>query len=192
MSPAPEDHRARLGAFLPLLARTTACEPLPGARACGALGLDPRHAGALQIFYSALVPLRWYKRLLGQGLDGRLRGAVAVHRPRDARTPLTTPVDFLPAENLVLHALAAKPADDSAWVAQGQAWLAALAALAPALAEGGPLAAFAPHGEALAAMATALVAGDPELPALAERYVTLEAGEARFALPAALLGRPLP
>jgi len=192
VSPAPEDHRARLGAFLPLLARTTACEPLPGARACGALGLDPRHAGALQIFYSALVPLRWYKRLLGQGLDGRLRGAVAVPRPRDARTPLTTPVDFLPAENLVLHALAAKPADDSAWVAQGQAWLAALAALAPALAEGGPLAAFAPHGEALAAMATALVAGDPELPALAERYVTLEAGEARFALPAALLGRPLP
>jgi hypothetical protein len=37
-----------------------------------------------------------------------------------------------------------------------------------------------------------LVAEDPELPALAERYLTLEAGEARFALPAALLGRPLP
>lgn len=190
--PAPEDHRARLGAFLPLLARTTACEPLPGARACGALGLDPRHAGVLQIFYSALVPLRWYKRLLGQGLDGRLRGAVAVPRPRDARTPLTTPVDFLPAENLVLHALAAKPADDPAWVAQGRAWRAALKDLAPALAEGGPLAVFAPHGEALSALASALVAGDPELLALAERYVTLEAGEARFALPAALLGRPLP
>ncbi|MGA1217270.1 MAG: family 20 glycosylhydrolase [Pseudomonadales bacterium] len=190
--PAPEDHRARLGAFLPLLSRTTACEPLPGARACCALGLDPRHAGALRTFYAALVPLRWYKRLLGQGLDGRLRGAVAVPRPRDARTPLTTPVDFLPAENLVLHALAAKPAHDSAWVAQGRAWRAALKELAPALAEGGSLAVFAPHGEALAALASALVAGDPELPALAERYVTLEAGEARFALPAALLGRPLP
>jgi hexosaminidase len=190
--PAPEDHRARLGAFLPMLSRTTACEPLPGARACGALGLDPRHAGALRTFYAALVPLRWYKRLLGQGLDGRLRGAVAVPRPRDARTPLTTPVDFLPAESLVLRALGTKPTDDPAWVAQGRAWGAALKVLAPALAEGGPLAAFAPHGEALSALATALVAGDPELPALAERYLTLEAGEARFALPAALLGRPLP
>lgn len=191
-SPAPKDHRERLGAFLSLLARTTACEPLPGARACGALGLDPRFAGALRIFYSALVPLRWYKRLLGQGLDGRLRGAVAVPRPRDARTPLTTPVDFLPAENLVLHALAAKPLDDPAWVAQGRAWRAALKELAPALAVGGPLEVFGPHGEALSALASALVAGDPELLALAERYVTLEAGEARFALPAALLGRPLP
>lgn len=190
--PAPEDHRARLGAFLPMLSRTTACEPLPGARACGALGLDPRHAGALRTFYAALVPLRWYKRLLGQGLDGRLRGAVAVPRPRDARTPLTTPVDFLPAESLVLRALGTKPTDDPAWVAQGRAWGAALKVLAPALAEGGPLAAFAPHGEALSALATALVAGDPELPALAERYLKLEAGEARFALPAALLGRPLP
>lgn len=191
-SPAPKDHRERLGAFLSLLARTTACEPLPGARACGALGLDPRLAGALRIFYSALVPLRWYKRLLGQGLDGRLRGAVAVPRPRDARTPLTTPVDFLPAENLVLHALAAKPAGDPAWVAQGRAWRAALKELAPALAVGGPLEVLGPHGEALSALASALVAGDPELLALAERYVTLEAGEARFALPAALLGRPLP
>ena len=188
----PEDHRARLGAFLSLLSRTTACEPLPGARACGALGLDPRHAAALQTFYAALVPLRWYKRLLGQGLDGRLRGAVAVPRPRDARTPLTTPVDFLPAESLVLRTLATKPTDDPAWVAQGRAWLAALKVLGPALGEGGPLAVFAPHGEALSVLAMALGAEDPELPALAERYFTLEAGEARFALPAALLGRPLP
>jgi hypothetical protein len=190
--PAPEDHWARLGAFLSLLSRTTACEPLPGARACGALGLDPRHAGALRIFFSALVPLRWYKRLLGQGLDGRLRGAVAVPRPRDARTPLTTPVDFVPAESLVLRSLAGKAPGDPAWVAQGRAWLASLKVLGPALAEGGPLVAFAPLGEALSVLATALVAGDPELPALAERYLTLEAGEARFALPAALLGRPMP
>ena len=101
-------------------------------------------------------------------------------------------MDFLPAENLVLQALAAKPAHDPAWVAQGRAWRAALKDLAPALAEGGPLEVFGPHGEALAALASALVAGDPKLLALAERYVTLEAGEARFALPAALLGRPLP
>jgi hypothetical protein len=70
--------------------------------------------------------------------------------------------------------------------------LASLKVLGPALAEGGPLVAFAPLGEALSVLATALVAGDPELPALAERYLTLEAGEARFALPAALLGRPMP
>jgi hypothetical protein len=101
-------------------------------------------------------------------------------------------VDFLPADNLVLRALAEKPPNDPAWVAQGRAWRAALRELAPALAEGGPLAAFAPHGEALAVLAASLVEGAPALPALAERYLTLEAGEARFALPAALLGRPLP
>jgi len=41
-------------------------------------------------------------------------------------------------------------------------------------------------------VAKALVNQDPRLLELAERFQDLEAGEARFALSAAILGRPLP
>ena len=65
-------------------------------------------------------------------------------------------------------------------------------ALSSAFWEGGPLSPFAPHGHALATLAKALVNQDPRLLERAERFQDLEAGEARFALSAAILGRPLP
>ena len=189
---SPQDHRERLAALFPVLERTTACEPRPATRACAALGLQANLTVPLRELFEALVPLRWYKRLLGQGLDGRLRGAEAVLRSRDAKTPLTAPVDFVPSESLVLRRLAELPRDDPAWVAQGERWLSAMEALSSAFCEGGPLSPFAPHGHALATLAKALVNQDPRLLELAERFQDLEAGEARFALSAAILGRPLP
>ena len=122
---SPQDHQERLAAFFPVLERTTACEPRPATRACAALGLQANLTVPLRELFEALVPLRWYKRLLGQGLDGRLRGAEAVLRSRDAKTPLTAPVDFVPSESLVLRRLAELPRDDPAWVAQGERWLSA-------------------------------------------------------------------
>jgi hexosaminidase len=190
--PSEASHYDRLGPFLAYLERTTACEPRPALRACQALGLPLVQAAQLRVFFDALVPKRWYKRLLGQGLDGRLRGEVAVQRPRDARTPLTAPVDFLPVESLALRALAGQPGSAPAWAAQGVAWLQALDALAPALAPEGALSAFAAHGRALACLAEALVAQDGRWRTLAEAFEGLEAGEAVFAVPALLLGRPSP
>ena len=191
-APSEASHYQRLGPFLTYLERTTTCEPWPRARACQALGLPLALSAPLCTFFDALVPKRWYKRLLGQGLDGRLRGEVAVKRPRDGRTPLNTPVDFLPVESLALRALAGQPGSASVWVAQGAAWLQALEALAPALAPGGALSAFATHGRALACLAEALVAQDGRWGLLAEALEGLEAGEALFAVPAVLLGRPCP
>ena len=148
---SPQDHRERLAALFPVLERTTACEPRPATRACAALGLQANLTVPLRELFEALVPLRWYKRLLGQGLDGRLRGAEAVLRSRDAKTPLTAPVDFVPSESLVLRRLA-NCQGMTAWVAQGERWLSAIEALSSAFVREGPLP-FAPHGHALATLA---------------------------------------
>ena len=172
---SPQDHRERLAAFSPVLERTTACEPRPATRACAALGLQANLTVPLRELFEALVPLRWYKRLLGQGLDGRLRGAEAVLRSRDAKTPLTAPVDFVPSESLVLRRLAELPRDDPAWVAQGERWLSAMEALSSAFCEEGPSRPLLPT-----AMPSprwrALVNQDPRLLELAEQFQDLEAG----------------
>jgi hexosaminidase len=100
----------RRDAFVTLLARRTEID-LDAAftRRLESWGLAAREQRALAPLFSAIEPVKWYARLLGEAaLRARVAGSTApVERPYSVDTPLDRLVDALPAEAPAARAVAA-------------------------------------------------------------------------------------
>lgn len=101
-----DDFERRLPGWLAHLEKVTACRPISSdPAALAGLGVVAGERRAVETLFEALVPVRWYKRLLGpEGLEAR-RDGQNLRRPYDADTPLQRAVDLLPPDSMALFEL---------------------------------------------------------------------------------------